>query len=83
MDRKKRRSALKTRLALIALGLGLGFSARWVSGWITDSQQPRHFEPMPVKLDDSTPAAEPAEDELAAIDEAAEADADTPAETSQ
>ncbi|MGI9519692.1 MAG: hypothetical protein ACR2NP_21745 [Pirellulaceae bacterium] len=52
MNRQRRRHALKTRLALIALGVGLGLSARWIDGWISDGQQPAHFEPMPERLDD-------------------------------
>ena len=42
-----RLKALKTRLALVVIGLALGFAARWIGGIVNDQEKPPHFKPMP------------------------------------
>lgn len=41
-------SAFRTRLALVIVGLALGFAARWVGGLIDRQVKEPHFQPMPA-----------------------------------
>lgn len=47
-SKKKRRSfkAFTTRLALVAVGLLLGFAARWISHWTSEPVDEKNFIPL-------------------------------------
>ena len=52
MKRRGRSNALRTRLALVILGLALGFAARWIGGLMEDKVKEPHFKPLPAETVD-------------------------------
>lgn len=41
---------MKTRLALVVVGLALGIAARWIGHLATDQEPPLHFDPVPDEV---------------------------------
>lgn len=40
---------LRTRLALVVVGVALGLAARWIGGMLEHQVQDPHFKPMPAE----------------------------------
>jgi len=40
---------MRTRFALVIIGLALGFAARWAASLLEDQVKEPHFQPMPAE----------------------------------
>ncbi len=45
-SKKARFASIRTRLTLVVVGLVIGFAARWIAHFVSDTSTERHFVPV-------------------------------------